>query len=46
MRAELNPMCYVGQAPEQVMEFVEGPIAELLKTLTPYDAPDEAAVTI
>ncbi|UCD23413.1 MAG: adenylosuccinate lyase [Gemmatimonadota bacterium] len=46
LRAELDPMRYVGRAPHQVSEFIEGPIAELLKTLTPYSAPDEAMVSI
>ncbi len=46
LRAELDPMRYVGRAPDQVIEFVEGPVAELLQTLTPYSAPDEAMVTL
>ena len=46
LRAELDPMRYVGRAPDQVTEFVAGPIAELLQTLTPYSAPDEAMVTL
>ena len=46
LRAELDPMRYVGRAPDQVTEFVAGPVAELLQTLTPYSAPDEAMVTL
>jgi adenylosuccinate lyase len=46
LRAELDPMRYVGRAPQQVIEFVEGPVAELLVRLKPYSAPDEAMVTI
>ncbi|UCG85377.1 MAG: adenylosuccinate lyase [Gemmatimonadota bacterium] len=46
LRAELDPQRYVGRAPEQVVEFIEGPLAALLQTLAPYSAPDEAAVTL
>jgi adenylosuccinate lyase len=46
LRAELDPMLYAGRAPDQVTEFIEGPLADLLQSLTPYSAPDEAAVTL
>ncbi len=46
LRAELDPMLYVGRAPQQVVEFVEGPVADLLESLTHFSAPDEAAVTL
>ncbi len=46
LRAELDPTRYVGRAPEQVLEFVDGPVAELLESLTTYVAPDEAVITL
>jgi adenylosuccinate lyase len=46
LRQELDPACYVGRAPQQVVEFVEGPVAELLASLTSYSVPDEATVSV
>jgi adenylosuccinate lyase len=46
LRAELDPQRYVGRAPEQVLEFVDGPLAGLLQNLAPYSTPDEAVVTL
>ena len=46
LRAELDPARYIGRAPEQVTEFLEGPAAELLDSLTAYEAPDEAKVNV
>ncbi len=46
LRAELDPMLYVGRAPQQVVEFVEGPVADMLESLTHFSAPDEATVTL
>jgi adenylosuccinate lyase len=46
LRAELDATRYVGRAPEQVAEFVSGPIQELFESLTRYTAPDEAPVTL
>lgn len=46
LRAELDPMLYVGRAPQQVVEFVEGPVADMLESLTHINAPDEATVTL
>jgi adenylosuccinate lyase len=46
LRAELDPKRYIGRAPEQVHEFSEGPLKELYETLSEYEAPDEAKVTL
>jgi adenylosuccinate lyase len=46
LRAELNPARYVGRAPEQVTEYLEGPLAELLNSLKSFTAPDDAGVTV
>jgi hypothetical protein len=46
LQAELDPARYVGRAPEQVTEYVEGPLAELLDSLRTYAAPDDAGVTV
>ncbi len=46
LRAELEPARYVGRAPEQVVEYVEGPLAEILDSLRAYAAPDDAGVTV
>jgi adenylosuccinate lyase len=46
LRAELEPARYVGRSPQQVMEYVEGPLAELLQSLRAYQAPDDAGVTV
>ena len=44
--AELDPARYVGRAPEQVVEFVNGPVDDLLKSLEPYVVSDDAPVTV
>ena len=46
LRAELDPARYVGRAPEQVQEYVDGPLAELLNSLRAYAAPDDAGVMV
>lgn len=46
LKAELEPARYVGRAPEQVVEYLEGPLAELLDSLKSYAAPDDAGVTV
>ncbi|MSR06924.1 MAG: adenylosuccinate lyase [Gemmatimonadetes bacterium] len=46
LRAELEPSRYVGRAPEQVTEYVEGPLADLLTSLKAYAVPDDAGVTV
>jgi adenylosuccinate lyase len=46
LRAELDPGLYIGRAPQQVTEFLEGPAAQLLDSLTAYEAPDEAKVSV
>jgi adenylosuccinate lyase len=46
LRAELDPARYVGRAPGQVVEFVRGPVAEILKSLEPYKSQDLAAVKL
>ncbi|MBI4501139.1 MAG: adenylosuccinate lyase [Gemmatimonadetes bacterium] len=46
LRAELEPSRYVGRAPEQVLEYVDGTLAQLLDSLKSYAAPDDAGVTV
>jgi adenylosuccinate lyase len=46
LRRQLEPARYIGRAPEQVSEFLEGPVDELLAALSPYDVPDEATVSV
>ncbi len=46
LRRELEPARYIGRAPEQVSEFLGGPVDELLAALSPYDVPDEATVSV
>ncbi len=46
LRAEMDPRLYVGRAPEQVVEYLEGPVAELLESLKSFAAPDDAGVTV
>jgi adenylosuccinate lyase len=46
LRAELDPGRYIGRAPEQVGEFTEGPLKKLYATISRYEAPDEAKVTL
>jgi adenylosuccinate lyase len=46
LRAELDPSRYVGRAPEQVLEYTDGPLAELLDSLKSFTAPDDAGVTV
>ncbi len=46
LQAQLDPARYVGRAPEQVVEFVRGPVAEILKALAPYRSADVAAVML
>jgi adenylosuccinate lyase len=46
LRAELDPRRYVGRAPEQVTEYVEGPLTRLLDSLRSYAAPDDAGVMV
>lgn len=46
LRRELDPTRYIGRAPEQVTEFLTGPVDELLAALSPYDVPDEATVSV
>jgi adenylosuccinate lyase len=46
LKAEMDPSRYVGRAPQQVVEYVEGPLAELLDSLRTYAAPDDAGVTV
>jgi adenylosuccinate lyase len=46
LRAELDPARYVGRAPQQVQEFTDGPLAELLDSLKSFTAPDDAGVTV
>ncbi len=46
LKAELDPQRYVGRAPEQVTEFVDGPVAALLDSLQSYHTPDKAKVNV
>ena len=46
LRAELQPDRYVGRAPQQVTEFVEGELAKLLLSLASYAVTDEAEVSV
>ncbi len=46
LRAQLDPTLYVGRAPEQVLEFVRGPVAEILESLAAHKTPDSAAVKL
>ncbi len=46
LRAEVDPARYVGRAPEQVVEFLQGPVDELLESLKPYAVADDAAVSV
>lgn len=46
LRAELEPAGYVGRAPEQVLEFLQGPVPALLESLEPYAVADDAAVSV
>ncbi len=46
LRRELDPRRYVGRAPEQVSEYVQGPLAELLASLSGFAVRDEAGVTL
>ena len=45
LQAELDPAKYVGRSPEQVVEFSEGPLAEVLETLEQFTA-EQAEVTV
>jgi adenylosuccinate lyase len=46
LRQELDPLRYVGRAPQQVAEYVEGPLERLLAELHPFAIPDDAEVTV
>jgi hypothetical protein len=46
LRAELDPSRYFGRAPEQVREFLDGPVHELLEKLADIDTLDDARVTV
>jgi adenylosuccinate lyase len=46
LRGELDPRRYVGRAPEQTVEYLEGPISELLTSLSGFAASDEAGVNV
>lgn len=46
LRRELDPRRYVGRAPEQVSEYLQGPLTELLASLSGFAVRDEAAVTV
>lgn len=46
LRRELDPRRYVGRAPEQVMEYVQGPLEQLLTSLKDIAVRDDAKVTV
>ena len=46
LRDELDPALYVGRAPDQVDEFVQGPGASVLESLKPFEISDEATVQV
>jgi adenylosuccinate lyase len=46
LRQELDPNRYVGRAPQQVAEYVEGPLEEILRSLQPFATPDDAEVAV
>ena len=46
LRSEMEPARYVGRAPEQVREFLEGPLAETLAALARFDTAEHGKVTV
>jgi len=46
LRGELEPRRYVGRAPEQVVEYLEGPVKSLLTSLSGFAVRDDATVTV
>jgi len=45
LKAEMDPVRYIGRAPQQVTEFLEGPVAQLSASLTSYEV-TEATVNV
>jgi adenylosuccinate lyase len=46
LRRELDPARYAGRAPEQVREFLDGPLAKALADLARFDHAEDASVTV
>jgi len=46
LRGEMEPARYVGRAPEQVREFLEGPLAETLAELNRFGTAEQASVSV
>ena len=46
LRRELEPRRYVGRAPEQVVEYLEGPLKDLLSSLSGFAVHNETGVTV
>ncbi len=46
LKAEMDPLRYIGRAQQQVSEFLDGPVAQLLASLAAYDVTDEATVNV
>lgn len=46
LRAQLEPSRYVGRAPEQVAEYIDGQLDPLLESLKPFEITDTAKVTV
>ncbi len=45
LQAELDPATYVGRSPEQVVEFTDGPLAQVLDSLEQFTA-EQAEITV
>ena len=46
LKAELDPAKYVGRSPEQVIEFLDGPVADLLGRLSQFATNDDVVVRV
>jgi adenylosuccinate lyase len=46
LHAELDPARYVGRSPEQVQEFLEGPVTAMLHAIASFETVDAAGVTV
>jgi len=46
LKAEMDPLRYIGRAQQQVSEFLDGPVAQLLASLAAYDVTDGATVNV
>lgn len=46
LRSEMNPRRYTGRASEQVVEFLDGPVAATLETLVGIPIPETTSVSV